>query len=80
MIRGSLQKFIYLFKYFFLIYLKVRSTYGRKMMKGYLPQKYQGNISQERVTDALKTVDPNYNARLERDTARQTNTILYRAI
>ena len=49
------------------------------MMKGYLPQKYQVSISQERVTDALKTVDPNYNARRETDTARQTNTILYKA-
>ena len=50
------------------------------MMKGHFPQKYEVNISQERVTDALKTVDPNYNARRETDTARQTNTILYRAI
>ena len=60
--------------------MKVRPTYGRKMMKGHFPQKYEVNISQERVTDALKTVDPNYNARRETDTARQTNTILYRAI
>ena len=73
------KNFIYLFKCFFIISLKVRPTYRRKMMKGYLPQKYQVSISQERVTDALKTVDPNYNARRETDTARQTNTILYKA-
>ena len=77
LIRGSLQKF-YLLKYFFIISLNVRPTYGRKMTKGYLPQKYHVSISQERVTDALETVDPNYNARQEADTARQTNTILYR--
>ena len=77
LIRGSLQKF-YLLKYFFIISLNVRPTYGRKMMKGYLPQKYQVSISQERMTNALETVDRNYNGRQEADTARQTSTILYR--
>ena len=49
------------------------------MMKGYLTQKYKVKISQKRVADALKTVAPNYYARRQMDTARQTNTIPYRA-
>ena len=69
----------YLFKYFSLTSLKVGPTYGRKVMKGYLAQKYKGNISQKRVANALKTAAPNYYARRQTDTARQTNTIPYRA-
>ena len=38
------------------ISLQVEPTYGRKMMKGYLAQKYKVNISQNRVTNALKIV------------------------
>ena len=49
------------------------------MMKGYLAQKYKVNISQKRVANALKTVPPNYHARRQTDTTRQTNTIPYRA-
>ena len=48
-------------------------------MKGYLAQKYKVNISQKGVANALKTAAPNYHARRQTDTVRQTNTIPYRA-
>ena len=73
------KNIIYLFKYFFPISLKVGPTYERKMMKGYLAQKYKVNISQKRLADVLKAVAPNYHVRRQTDTARQTNIIPYRA-
>ena len=73
------ENFIHLFKYVLVISSKTGPNYGRKMMKGYLAQKYKVNISQKMVADALKTVAPNYYARRQTDTARQTNTIPYRA-
>ena len=58
--------------------LKVGPTYGRKMMKGYLAQKYKINVSQKRVAIALRSVAPNYHARRQTDTARHVNSVPYR--
>ena len=49
------------------------------MMKGYLAQKYKVKISKKKVAGALKTVAPNYHARRQTDTAREINTIPYKA-
>ena len=79
MIHGSLRKFY--------SPISIRSCYffehwtelWKKNDEGLFAQKYKVNISQKMVADALKTVAPNYYARRQTDTARQTNTIPYRA-
>ena len=63
----------------YLFSLKVGQTYGRKMMKGYLAQKYRVNVSQKRVANALRSVAPHYHSRRQTDTARHVNSVPYRA-
>ena len=53
---------------------KVGPTYGRKMIKGYLAQKYRVNVSQKRVANALRSVAPHYHSRRQADTARHVKT------
>ena len=79
LMRGNLQKFYLLIYVLLFISLKVGPTYGRKVMKWYLAQKYKVNVNQKRVASACKTVGPNYHARRHTDTARQKNIITYRA-
>ena len=52
------KNIIYLFKYFFPISLKVGPTYERKMMKGYLAQKYKVNISQKKGGRCIESCCP----------------------
>ena len=49
------------------------------MMKGYLAQKYRVNVSQKRVANALRSVAPHYHSRRQTDTARNVNSVPYRA-
>jgi len=59
---------------------EVGPTYGRKMMKGFLKQKNNIDISQKRVSSALREVNPSYHHRRQTDTARLLNPIPYRAL
>ena len=59
--------------------LKVGPTYGRKMMRGYLAQKYRVNVRQKRVANTLRSVAPHYHSRRQADTARHVNLVPYRA-
>ena len=63
----------------YLFSLKVGQTYGRKMMKGYLAQKYRVNVSQKRLANALRSVAPHCHSRRQTDTARHVNSVPYRA-
>ena len=48
-------------------------------MKGYIRQNHSVNVSQRRISNALKTVAPNYHNQRRNDTARLVNPIPYRA-
>jgi len=48
-------------------------------MKGYIQQKYNVKIGQNRIANALATVAPTYNQRRRSNTARLMNPIPYRA-
>ena len=63
----------------YLFCLKVCPTYGRKMMKGYLAQRYRDNVSQKRVENALRSVAPHYHSKRQTDTVWHVNSIPYRA-
>ena len=47
----------------------------RKMMKGYIRQKYKVNISQRRISTALQMAAPQYHQRRQTNTARLANPI-----
>ena len=49
------------------------------MMKGYIRQKYNVNISQRRISTALQVAAPQYHQRRQTNTARLTNPIPYKA-
>jgi len=69
---------LYIYKLIIVI-SKVGPTFGRKMMKGYIQQKYNVKIGQNRIANALATVAPTYNQRRRSNTARLMNPIPYRA-
>ena len=56
-------------------FLQVGSTYDRKMIKGYVQQKYKVNISQRRTSNALQVAAPKYHQRRQTNTARLTYPI-----
>ena len=54
-------------------------SYGRKMMTGYLRQKYNIVIAEKRVDTALSMVSPQFRAQRRTSTTRAVNLIPYRA-
>ena len=59
--------------------LQVGPTYGRKMITGYLRQKLDTAIGQNRVGAALSKVHPSNHRKRQNKSERQTNPIPYRA-
>lgn len=62
-----------------LSFFQVGPVYGRKMMTGYIRQKHNISIGQNRIGRSLATVNPTHHQRRRQNTARQTNPIPYRA-
>lgn len=60
-------------------FLQVGPTYGRRMMKGFIIDKFGCNISQHRINNALKEVAPTHHAMRTNGTAAKVNPIPYRA-